>query len=33
MARRAGATADDIVNARPLAELAELRKPGRVGQT
>jgi DNA polymerase (family 10) len=33
MARRAGATADDIVNARPLAELSQLRKPGRVGQT
>ncbi len=33
MARRAGATRDDIVNARPLAELAELRKPGRVAQT
>jgi DNA polymerase (family 10) len=33
MARRAGATRDDIVNARPLAELAGLRKPGRVAQT
>jgi DNA polymerase (family 10) len=33
MARRAGATADDIVNARPFAKLMELRKPGRVGQT
>ena len=33
MARRAGATRDDIVNARPLAELVALRKPGRVGQT
>ena len=28
MARRAGATRDDIVNARPLAELVALRKPG-----
>ena len=33
MARRAGATRDDIVNARPLSELVALRKPGRVGQT
>ena len=33
MARRAGATRDDIVNARPLAELVALRKPGRVAQT
>jgi hypothetical protein len=33
MARRAGATADDIANTRPLAKLAALRKPGRVGQT
>jgi DNA polymerase (family 10) len=33
MARRAGATADDIANARPFARLMELRKPGRVGQT
>ena len=32
MARRAGATRDDIVNARPLAELNALRKPGRVVQ-
>jgi DNA polymerase (family 10) len=30
MARRAGATRDDIVNTRPLAQVAELRKPGRV---
>jgi DNA polymerase (family 10) len=29
MARRAGATRDDIANARPLAEFQELRKPGR----
>jgi DNA polymerase (family 10) len=33
MARRAGATADDVVNTRPLAKFAALRKPGRVGQT
>ena len=33
MARRAGATSDDIVNARPLAQLAALRKPGRVART
>jgi DNA polymerase (family X) len=30
MARRAGATRDDIANARPLAELNALRKPSRV---
>jgi DNA polymerase (family 10) len=29
MARRAWATADDIVNTRPWPELARLRKPGR----
>ncbi len=29
MARRAGATKDDVANTRPLAELAALRKPGR----
>jgi DNA polymerase (family 10) len=33
MARRAGATRDDIANARPLAALAALRKPGRVVHT
>jgi histidinol phosphatase-like PHP family hydrolase len=33
MARRAGATRDDVVNARPLAELQALRKPGRVART
>ena len=33
MARRAGATRDDIANARPLAELNALRKPGRVVRT
>jgi DNA polymerase (family 10) len=33
MARRAGATADDIVNTRPLAQIAALRKPGRVART
>ena len=33
MARRAGATRGDIVNARALAELVALRKPGRVAQT
>ena len=32
MARRAGATSDDIVNTRPLAQVAELRKPGRVAR-
>ncbi len=29
MARRAGATRDDVANTRPLAELDALRKPGR----
>ncbi len=29
MARRAGATRDDVANARPLAEMNALRKPGR----
>jgi DNA polymerase (family 10) len=33
MARRAGATKDDVANARPLAELQTLRKPGRVVRT
>jgi DNA polymerase (family 10) len=33
MARRAGATQDDVANARPLAELQKLRKPGRVVRT
>jgi DNA polymerase (family 10) len=33
MARRAGATHDDVANARPLAELQKLRKPGRVVRT
>ena len=29
MARRAGATSDDVANTRSLAKLAKLRKPGR----
>jgi DNA polymerase (family 10) len=33
MARRAGATRDDVANARPLTELNALRKPGRVVRT
>jgi DNA polymerase (family 10) len=33
MARRAGATRDDVANARALAELNALRKPGRVVRT
>jgi DNA polymerase (family X) len=33
MARRAGATKNDVANARPLAELQKLRKPGRVVRT
>jgi hypothetical protein len=33
MARRAGATRDDVANARPLAELNALRKPGRVARS
>jgi DNA polymerase (family 10) len=33
MARRAGATRDDVANARPLTELNALRKPGRIVRT
>jgi DNA polymerase (family 10) len=33
MARRAGATRDDVANARALSELNALRKPGRVVRT